>query len=738
MISRCLHNRQGRDEYGEKTRPTENVPEPDGLKNTSTVSDIDRRREEKAKLRETQKQNAVKVQGSLSAYMNWPLLVCIALLILSIIVTMIDWMAGVAASACSIVLLIGLMVLSIYYHRRINSDMVGFGAGYAQIQKQLLQEMEFPYGVADETGRLIWMNQSFKKIVQLNNNSHKNLAALFPGIDRQFPKNQKIVRIHTQYLDRKYQITIKGVSIRDIVDTVVDEEDQGKNAPLMYAVYLSDETEMLGWKQKVEDEKLVAALIYLDNYDEALDSTEETRRPLLSALIDRQITKYISAYHGVIKKLENDKYFAIVSNEHLKEMQANDFSLLEDVKTISIGNTINITISIGLGINGGSYSKNYDYARMAIDMALGRGGDQVVLKNQDEITYYGGRTQSQGKNTRVKARVKAQALKELIEASSGVLIMGHSISDADCIGASVGVYRAARTSEKEVHIVLNTVASSIKPLLDRLSEEEEYGSKLFINSETALQKITEHTLLIVVDNNRPCRTECPELLKLAQHVVVLDHHRQSRDCIEGAVLSYVEPYASSASEMVAEILQYYSDSIRIRPTDADAMYSGIVVDTNNFMNNTGVRTFEAAAFLRRNGADITKVRKLFRDDMQDYKAKAEAVREVEMFHERYAISVCPSDMTSNPTVIAAQAANELLGIRGIRASFVMTEYENMIYISARSIDEVNVQTIMERLGGGGHMNVAGAQLRDVTLGQARCMLKDVLMAQEEKGDDVKG
>lgn len=721
-----------------KTKPTETVPEPDGLKNTSTVSDIDRRREEKAKLRETQKQNAVKVHGSLSAYMNWPLLVCIALLILSIVVTMIDWMAGVAASACSIVLIVGLMVLSIYYHRRINSDMVGFGAGYAQIQKQLLQEMEFPYGVADGTGRLIWMNQSFKQIVQLNNNSHKNLAALFPGIDRQFPKNQKIVRIHTQYLDRKYQITIKGVSIRDIVDTVVDEEDQGKNAPLMYAVYLSDETEMLGWKQKVEDEKLVAALIYLDNYDEALDSTEETRRPLLSALIDRQITKYISAYHGVIKKLENDKYFAIVSNEHLKEMQANDFSLLEDVKTISIGNTINITISIGLGINGGSYSKNYDYARMAIDMALGRGGDQVVLKNQDEITYYGGRTQSQGKNTRVKARVKAQALKELIEASSDVLIMGHSISDADCIGASVGIYRAARTSEKEVHIVLNTIANSIKPLLNRLGEEEEYGNKLFINNETAIQNITERTLLIVVDNNRPSRTECPELLKLAQHVVVLDHHRQSRDCIEGAVLSYVEPYASSASEMVAEILQYYSDSIRIRPTDADAMYSGIVVDTNNFMNNTGVRTFEAAAFLRRNGADITKVRKLFRDDMEDYKAKAEAVREVEMFHERYAISVCPSDMTGNPTVIAAQVANELLGIRGIRASFVMTEYENMIYISARSIDEVNVQTIMEKLGGGGHMNVAGAQLRDVTLGQARCMLKDVLMAQEEKGDEVKG
>ena len=386
----------------EKNKPTE----------SESVSNIDKKKEERAKLREAQKQDAIKVRGSLSAYMNWPLLVCIALLILSIIVTMIDWMAGVAASACSIVLIIGLMALSIYYHRRINSDMVGFGAGYAQIQKQLLQEMEFPYGVADETGRLIWMNQSFQQIVQLNNNSHKNLAALFPGIERQFPKKQRIVQVHSQYLGRKYQITIKGVSIRDIVEAVVDDEDQGKNAPFMYAVYLSDETEMLEWKQKVEDEKLVAALLYLDNYDEALDSTEETRRPLLAALIDRQITKYISAYHGVIKKLENDKYFAIVSNEHLKEMQANDFSLLEDVKTINIGNTTKVTISIGLGTNGGTYSKNYDYARMAIDMALGRGGDQVDLKNQDEITYYGGRTQRQGKNTRVKARVKAQALKE--------------------------------------------------------------------------------------------------------------------------------------------------------------------------------------------------------------------------------------------------------------------------------------------------------------------------------------
>ena len=503
-------------------------------------------------------------------------------------------------------------------------------------------------------------------------------------------------------------------------------------------MYLYDETELKDYIQANEDNKLVVALAYLDNYEEALESVEDVRRSLLIALIDRKITKYFSNYDGLVRKLEKDKYFLIMRQSSLEALKEQKFHILEEVKTVNIGNEMNVTLSIGVGLNAATYLQDYEYSRIAIEMALGRGGDQVVLKNQDEITYYGGRTQSQGKNTRVKARVKAQALKELIEASSDVLIMGHSISDADCIGASVGIYRAARTSGKDVHIVLNTIANSIKPLLNRLADDEEYGKKLFINNETAIQRITEGTLLIVVDNNRPSRTECPQLLQLAQHVVVLDHHRQSRDCIEGAVLSYVEPYASSASEMVAEILQYYSDSIKIRPTDADAMYSGIVVDTNNFMNNTGVRTFEAAAFLRRNGADITKVRKLFRDDMEDYKAKAEAVREVEMFHERYAISVCPSDMTGNPTVIAAQAANELLGIRGIRASFVMTEYENQIYISARSIDEVNVQTIMEKLGGGGHMNVAGAQLRNVTLGEARSMLKDVLMAQEEKGDEVKG
>ncbi|MFQ9511731.1 MAG: DHH family phosphoesterase, partial [Lachnospiraceae bacterium] len=281
-------------------------------------------------------------------------------------------------------------------------------------------------------------------------------------------------------------------------------------------------------------------------------------------------------------------------------------------------------------------------------------------------------------------------------------------------------------SGKRANIVANNVTSSVVPLMDRFRNNPEYEEDLFINSETALERMDENTLLVVVDTNRPNYTECPELLNIADSIVVLDHHRQSRDVIDNAVLSYVEPYASSACEMVAEILQYYAENIRLRSTDADAIYAGIVVDTNNFLNKTGVRTFEAAAFLRRNGADVTRVRKLFRDNMADYKAKAEAVRHAEVFETYYAISVCPSDTTESPTVIGAQAANELLDIKGIKASFVLTEYNNKIYISARSIDEVNVQIIMERLGGGGHLSIAGAQLNGITIEEAKKKVKETV------------
>ena len=393
-----------------------------------------------------------------------------------------------------------------------------------------------------------------------------------------------------------------------------------------------------------------------------------------------------------------------------------------------------VTISLGLGISGTSYQQSYDYARAAIDLALGRGGDQVVIKEGEKIQYYGGKSQQVEKNTRVKARVKAHALRELLEAKERVMIMGHSMADVDSLGAAVGIYRISKMLGTRAHIVINEITTSVAPILNRFKHNPEYEEDLFVNSEQALQMVDKDTMLVVVDVNRPSYTECEELLKRVNTVVILDHHRQSGDTISTAVLSYIEPYASSACEMVAEILQYTGQDVKLRPLEADAMYSGIMVDTDNFLVKTGVRTFEAAAYLRRNGADITKIRKTFRAEMNEFKMKAKSISTSEVFLEHFALAECHADGVESPTILGAQVANELMDISGIKASFVFTYYNEKVYISARSIDELNVQVVMEKLGGGGHMSVAGAQLKDVTIPQAMKIVKELLEQMKEEGE----
>ena len=393
------------------------------------------------------------------------------------------------------------------------------------------------------------------------------------------------------------------------------------------------------------------------------------------------------------------------------------------------------TLSIGIGMNGESYAQNYEYARTSIDMALGRGGDQAVVKDGTKIRYYGGKSQQLEKTTRVKARVKAHAMRELMDTKDKMLIMGHKIGDTDSFGAAIGIWRIATSFNKKARIVINGVNSYVKPMMARFENSSDYPEDLFLTGEEAAEWADSNTMLVVVDVNRPSITEAPELLKQIKTIVVLDHHRQSSEIIDNAVLSYVEPYASSACEMVAEVLQYIGDDgIKIKPAEADAMYAGIVIDTNNFMNQAGVRTFEAAAFLRRNGADVVRVRKLFRDRLEDYRARAEAIQKAEIYHGAFAISVCPSEGLESPTVVGAQAANELLDIVGIKASFILTQMGDTIYFSARSIDEINVQIIMERLGGGGHRTIAGAQLKGATIDEAREKLKDLITDMMEKGE----
>ncbi len=677
--------------------------------------------------------NDMKLKGWLQRFLGWPLYMGILVLAMTAAAYVFELKAGLICTVLAAVYLV--IAFWFYFAKRplVMRELLLFAVNHAQIQKQLLSDLDVPYALLDEQGRVLWINKAFGMVVRKDKSLRRRITDLFPELPpRPFSDSEEEAVWDVAYENRFYRLHLKNIYM------TADEEDEGEEEGGfrvgLIAAYLFDETEKIRFQQEIENQKLVAGLIYLDNYEEALESIEEVRRSLLVALIDRKINKYFASIGGVVRKTEKDKYFLAIKKRYMETLTASRFSLLEDVKTVNIGNDMAVTLSIGLGMGGGSYIQNYEYARTAIDMALGRGGDQAVVKDGETINYYGGKSQSQEKNTRVKARVKAHALRELLETREKIFIMGHKIGDADSLGAGVGIYRACATLNKKAHIVLNDITTSVRPVLERFKNNPDYPEDMFIRGERAIELADDSALLVVVDVNRPSLTECSPLLGMIPTVVVLDHHRQTSDSISGAVLSYVEPYASSACEMVAEILQYIGDNIRIRQAEADAMYSGIVIDTNNFMNKTGVRTFEAAAFLRRNGADVTRVRKIFRDSMSDYKAKAEAVRRAEIFEDAFAISVCPAEGVESPTIIGAQAANELLNIVGIKASVVLTEYQNKIYLSARSIDEVNVQVMMEKLGGGGHMSVAGAQLKGCTVDEAKARVKETIKTMLDGGE----
>ena len=363
-----------------------------------------------------------------------------------------------------------------------------------------------------------------------------------------------------------------------------------------------------------------------------------------------------------------------------------------------------------------------------------RGGDQAVIKYGSKIEYFGGKREQTSRNTRVKARVKAEALREFVAAKDKVMIMGHKLGDVDSFGAAIGIYRAVVEMKKEAHIIINDITASVRPLYEEFVKSPVYPEDMFLKSKNVDDYMNDNTMVVVVDTNKPELTECEELLNMSKTIVVLDHHRQGDNVIEGAILSYIEPYASSACEMVAEVLQYMIDGVKLPNIEANSLYAGIMIDTNNFMNRTGVRTFEAAAFLRRCGADITLIRKMFRENMETYRAKSEIISKAEIYRDVYAIATSENSKVDSPTIIGAQAANELLDIEQIKASFVLTAYYGKIYVSARAIDEVNVQIIMERIGGGGHLNTAGAQFHHTDMEKAVATIKETIDIMIEEGD----
>lgn len=673
-----------------------------------------------------------KVKNLLQLYMQWPLVLSVLVVCGAAAVLAVDVQAGAVMVFFCILYLIAALGLFWSGKKKIQASIVSFAAEYSESQKQVMESMDLPYGIADLDGKILWMNHALALILKAEKSVHRNLPMLFDEITPESLQEMgESLEVQSSYGESKYRICVKKVHIGRSAD-FLNEHGKLNGKEQVLAVHLYDETELCEYIQTVTDQKMVAGLIYLDNYEEALESVEEVRRSLLIALIDRKVSKYIAGLQGIVKKMEKDKYFFAIKQKYMAQLEEKKFDLLEDVKTVNIGNEMAVTLSIGIGMNGESYIQNYEYARTAIDMALGRGGDQAVVKNSQKIQYFGGKSQQLEKTTRVKARVKAHAMRELLETKDRLLIMGHKIGDADSFGSAIGMYRIATALNKKAHIVINEVTTSVQPMMDRFLNNNDYPEDLFLNGTEAGQIVDANTALVVVDVNRPSYTEEPELLNLVKTIIVIDHHRQSSEIVSNATLSYVEPYASSASELVAEILQYISDNIRMKSVEADAMYAGMVIDTNNFTNQAGVRTFEAAAFLRRNGADVTRVRKLFRDKMEDYKARAEAVRNAEVVKGVFALGVCPAEGVESPTVVGAQAANELLDIVGIKASVVLTPYNGKIYLSARSIDEINVQVMMEKFGGGGHRTIAGAQLTDISVEEAREKVREVLEGMDEK------
>ena len=653
--------------------------------------------------------NRNAMPGTIDLYLRVPLWLSLLWLPILFVAFMVEW----KLSLLLILLAIVYIALALYFYRsrknRLVSALLDFSLRANENRARLFEEMPTAYCIVGEDGEILWSNRAFHTILQKDSKIERNIFNIFPNMQKEMLKEKgAMLELHSSFMERKYCIDL--IRLDDLEDEGAEEIRSLSEEEELVAVYLRDETEEVELKQKLDEERVVLGLAYIDNYEDVMEQIEEVRRSLLSALVDRKITRYITASDGVVKKIEKDKYFFLLKQSVLEKMMEDRFSILEEVKEIDMGNELAITLSLGIGYGAGDFSQNYEYARTSMDMALGRGGDQAIVKNPEKLSFFGGKSQSTERVTRVKARVKAQAFQELIESKDKVLIMGHKNADMDCLGSSVGVYRMVTALDKRAYIVQNNVTSTILPLKERFLNNADYPEDMFIDGETAKSLVDNNTMLVVVDCDRPSIIDEPAHLSMVKTKVVFDHHRQSSETIQGAVLSYCEPYASSASELIAEMMQYIREGIKARPMEADCMYGGVVIDTREFTNQTGVRTFEVAAYLRRCGADITRVRKVFREDFDDYQAKADAISRADIYRNAYAISSVEKNGSESPTVLCAKAANELLNIRGIKASIVLTKVENTVFLSARSIDELNVQVLMEKLGGGGHRTVAGAQI----------------------------
>lgn len=478
-----------------------------------------------------------------------------------------------------------------------------------------------------------------------------------------------------------------------------------------------NKTDEKNLKQTLEDTRIAVGMVFVDNYEETLQGLDEIKKAEISSQLTKVVMEWVIANNGVLTKVDKDKYVIFVEKQYVDKMEKNTFEILERVRNISTETKLPITISIGMSYSEPTINERYTASTSALDIALGRGGDQAVVKKDKKFEFYGGSNIGLEKTSRVRARTIAQALREIIIKCDKVYIMGHKNSDIDCIGASVGIYKIVESLGKEANIVIDSKCnSSTKSIINKVKTLGGY-SDVFITAQDMKKQDFTNSLLVVVDTHKKSYISNPELIDAFEKIVVIDHHRRGPEFIENALLTYHEIYASSASELVTELLMYL-DNIKLTSVEAESLYAGIVIDTKNFIFKTGVRTFEVAAYLKKYGIDLTEVKQLFQNDFETYVAKVEIVKNAEIIHGQIAISTSEEEY-EEMSIIAAQAADELLSISGVLASFVLCKVDNVVMISGRSMGDINVQSILEKIGGGGHLTFAGAQIAGVTVEEAK-------------------
>ncbi len=582
-----------------------------------------------------------------------------------------------------------------------------------KLAKDTVKNSPFPLVIIETNGNMIWKSSKFVKEfanVDINN----ILGDLLKQIKLEIENNEENLE---KSIYRKIEI---GNKTYEIVGKYTKSKDE-----YMCTIYFLDETKCIELEKEYHNSKICVGLIMVDNFEEVNQRISDEEKPLLTAQIEKTIYDWAAGFKGLVVKSERNTYVCIFEQRYLIELEENKFNILDQIKELELSNKMQITLSISISAEGKSNYEKYKLAQAGLDIALGRGGDQTIVRENGKYQFFGGRTQELEKRTKVKARIISDALEESIQEAKNVMIMGHINGDIDSMGASMGIYRLAKSLNAECYIVNNSTGIGLENFMEVAKQEKEY-QEIFINKAEALSKITSETLLVIVDTHKRNYVDVPELLEETTKIVIIDHHRKSTDFIDEAILSFHEVYASSASELVTEILEYSTKDIELKTIEAEALYAGIMMDTKNFTFKTGVRTFEAAAYLRKSSIDIIKVKKWFQSDLKTYTKISKIVDNAEIINNTIGISIYDEE-DKNANIICAKAADELLTISDITASFVIGKLGNKVCISGRSIGDINVQVILEKLGGGGHITLAGAQVEGMSIEEVKKLLMGKIM-----------